>query len=114
MSQDESAIWRLYKTDNMWVYLQLNTMNGTICLLQYSLEELGGIYGIINFQDLVKDNNYFSGRFTLYPTENMFNYILLDQFNGNSWQVQWSFEPENCLIVPLGVLDSGDSDFESD
>lgn len=114
VSQDESAIWRLYKTDNMWVYLQLNTMNGTICLLQYSLEELGGIYGIINFQDLVKDNNYFPGRFTLYPTENMFNYILLDQFNGNSWQVQWSFEPENCLIVPLGVLDSGDSDFESD
>ena len=41
-------------------------------------------------------------------------YILLDQFNGNSWQVQWGFEPENCLIVPLGVLDSGDSDFESD
>lgn len=32
------------------------------------------------------------GRFTLYPTENMYNFILLDQIDGDVYQAQWSME----------------------
>lgn len=34
------------------------------------------------------------GRFTLYPTQNRYNFILLDQTDGRTWQVQWSTKPE--------------------
>ena len=34
------------------------------------------------------------GRFTLYPTANRFNYILLDQFTGKTWQVQYSLDKQ--------------------
>ena len=31
-----------------------------------------------------------NGRFFLYPTTNIYNFILLDQIDGRVWQVQWS------------------------
>ncbi|MEI6662551.1 MAG: hypothetical protein WCL01_10525 [Comamonadaceae bacterium] len=34
------------------------------------------------------------GRFTLYPTRNMYNFILLDQDVGRTWQIQWSTDKE--------------------
>lgn len=42
-----------------------------------------------------------SGRFELYPTQNMYNFILLDGVEGKTWQVQWSTEPENRAIIPI-------------
>jgi hypothetical protein len=41
------------------------------------------------------------GRFTLYSTENIYNFMLLDQEDGRSWQVQWSIEQEKRLIFPM-------------
>ena len=39
-----------------------------------------------------------NGRFTLYPTQNYYNFILLDQINGRTWQVQWSTEIANTGV----------------
>ena len=49
------------------------------------------------------ESDYFNplakvGRFKLYPTNNMFNFIMLDVINGKTWQVQWSTEPENRIV----------------
>jgi hypothetical protein len=41
-------------------------------------------------------------RFTLYATKNIYNFILLDQLDGKVWQVQWSTEIKNRMIVPIG------------
>ena len=45
-----------------------------------------------------EENN---GRFFLYPTTNIYNFILLDQIDGRVWQVQWSIEPKERLVVPI-------------
>ena len=37
-------------------------------------------------------------RFFLYPSENTFTYILLDQIDGRVWQVQWNIDKENLGI----------------
>lgn len=56
---------------------------------------------ILNDQTLFSGEN---GRFTLLPTKNLFNFILLDQLSGKTWQVQWSFEEENRCIMPITLL----------
>lgn len=43
----------------------------------------------------------FAGRFELYKTQNMYNFILLDTFDGRTWQVQWSTEAENRMILSI-------------
>ncbi len=37
--------------------------------------------------------------YQLFPTQNMWTFILLDQLNGKMWQVQWSMELENRGII---------------
>ena len=48
---------------------------------------------------LVEPKEEFNNRFTLYSTHNIFNFLLLDTYNGKVWQVQWSIEPEKRFIT---------------
>lgn len=47
------------------------------------------------------DEECFAGRFELYKTQNMYNFILLDTFDGRTWQVQWSTEAEDRMILSI-------------
>ena len=40
-----------------------------------------------------------NGRFKLYPTGNMYNFIMVDVINGRSWQVQWSNSKNKRLVI---------------
>lgn len=55
----------------------------------------------LNSMPLVINENGVSGRFTLYPTENMYNFLLLDQIDGYVYQVQWSIEEANRIVIPI-------------
>jgi hypothetical protein len=41
------------------------------------------------------------GRFTLYPSANIYSFILLDQEDGRQWQVQWNQKPEQRFIAAI-------------
>ena len=86
----ETVRYRLFETTNRWTFLQLDTATGRIWQIQYDVEgdNRGGV--VLNSQDLSNGIQRIPGRFTLYPTQNMWNYILLDQINGSTWQIQWS------------------------
>jgi hypothetical protein len=49
----------------------------------------------------VSKENESAGRFKLFPTENIYNFLLLDQIGGSVYQVQWSFELKNRGIVAI-------------
>lgn len=97
----ENVRFRMFPTENIWTFLKLDTKTGKIWQVQYSLEE--GNRGEVILNDIVLANgsNAENGRFTLYPTKNMFNFILLDQIDGKMWQAQWSMEEENRGLVPI-------------
>ena len=94
-SQLREPEYQLFKTQNTWTFLKLNTVTGQIWQVQYSVD--GSKY---RFQTALDTNiriieNYdepICGRFTLYPTDNMYNFILLDQIDGRCWQVQWNID----------------------
>lgn len=39
-----------------------------------------------------------NGRFELYPTGNMYNFIMVDVIDGRTWQVQWNVDEENRMV----------------
>ena len=49
------------------------------------------------------ESGYFNipknGRYKLYPTENMYNFIMVDVEMGDTWQVQWSTKENERLIT---------------
>lgn len=104
MNQLREPRYQLFKTQNMWTFLKLDTMTGQIWQVQYSTK--GSDYRFETALDTSpRISEYFDdpicGRFTLYATDNMYNFILLDQIDGRCWQVQWSTEPENRGVMRI-------------
>ena len=42
-----------------------------------------------------------NGRFKLYPTENMYNFIMVDVIDGKTWQVQWNIDYDKRLCIRI-------------
>lgn len=97
--------FRLFKTENVWTFLELDTQTGQVWQVYYSISA-GSSNGknFINKWPLTSNGR--NGRFTLYPTNNMWNFILVDQDGGGTWQVQFSMTPENRGIAPINSEDS--------
>ena len=93
--------YELYPTQNIWTFLKLDTRTGRIWQVQYSLESGKQGEWILNDQSLKQNSEGKNGRFQLYPTSNIFNFILLDHSNGKTYQVQWSQKEELRMVVPI-------------
>lgn len=96
---------KLVATQNMWIFLKLDTRKGLVKMLQYSLDEKNRLEVPINYLPLASGADAIPGRFNLYPTQNMWNFILLDEVDGRSWQVQWSTDGKEG-IIPINTSPS--------
>jgi hypothetical protein len=98
----ENKVYQLFPTKNFWTFIKLDTRNGRMWQVHFSLKEDGndGEY-ILNLLPLVSKDKEVNGRFTLYPTENIYNFLLLDQIDGKVYQAQWSMDVEKRFVVPI-------------
>lgn len=54
---------------------------------------------ILNSSSLVwTEDEEVNGEFTLHPTKNMYNFMLLNQINGRTFQVQWNNNKEKRFV----------------
>lgn len=90
--------YKLYPTDNIYSFLQLDTKTGMIEQVQWSLDMDNEGSVSINSEDLTYSGGYGSGSFELYPTKNMYQFILLDKTTGRRWHVQWGLTDSNRWI----------------
>lgn len=103
LGQDNpNASYRLFPTTNIWTFLKLNTEDGRIWQVQYAINnDANRFETYLNLIPLATGSQKKPGRFTLYPTQNMWTFILLDTINGSTWQVQWSQDADNRGIIPI-------------
>ena len=94
--------FKLFSTQNMWTFIKLDTQTGQMWQVQYSVkgDEERFEYDL-SPNPLVTTDRKVNGRFELYPTQNIYNFILLDRIGGKTWQVQWSFDEENRAVIPI-------------
>lgn len=98
---NSNAIYRLFPTQNMWTFIKLNTRNGQMWQVQYDVKDSNRFETILNSESQTTRETEVNDRFTLCPTQNMYTFLLLDQFDGRTWQVQWSTEAKNRFIIPI-------------
>lgn len=105
VNQKAAQGYKLYKTDNMWTFIRLETATGRLSQIHYSVgnENQRGVLSIndLNLGAIYGSGDNYFGRFELYKTENMYNFILLDTESGAVWQAQWSFNADNRGIVRI-------------
>ena len=101
-SPDTNVTYRLFKTQNMHIFIKLNTRNGTMKLVQFSTSNtMDMMQADLSDIELVTGAEAKNGRFYLYPTENFYTFLLLDQIDGRVWQVQWSVKPEDRCVLRI-------------
>ncbi|MDR0510551.1 MAG: hypothetical protein LBH06_05615 [Rikenellaceae bacterium] len=94
--------YKLYPTTNIWTFIKLDTRSGKLWQVQFSTK--GNDYRFqtsINSTDLTYGLGTKAGRFELYPTQNMYNFLLLDRTAGRLWQAQWSMDAADRAIWPI-------------
>ena len=90
--------YKLYQTENIYTLLQLDSKTGMIEQVQWSLDSENEGSVTINDDDLNFGFGSGSGSFELYPTKNMYQFILLDKTNGRKWHVQWGMKTKERWI----------------
>ena len=106
MIQNPNAKFQLFSTQNIYVFLKLNTATGEIYIVQYGFDRNERVEVKLDSEvyPLVQPEEEQAGRFFLYPTTNIYNFILLDQIDGRLWQVQWDTKPDNRIIFKIGKV----------
>ena len=104
-TQNPDVPFRLFRTKNIYTSLKLDTRFGLIWQVQWALDNDHSLVAPINREILVSLGTPQhpltpkSGRFTLYPTENIYTFVLLDQEDGRTWQVQWGDEKQRAIFA---------------
>lgn len=101
---EQSQRFELYPTQNSFNFLKLDKKIGKIYQVQWSLEgekEFSITLNGIDLSQFSTDGNCFK----LYPTKNMWQFILLDGASGRAWHVQWGFEEKNRWIKRIEEFD---------
>lgn len=93
--------YKMYPTENMWTFLKLDTRTGKVWQVQYSVNSDTHGQVIVNDTDFTFGTNDKTGRFELYPTQNMYNFLLLDKCTGMVAQIQWSMNADNRGLVKI-------------
>jgi hypothetical protein len=95
-------VFELYPTKNMWTFLKLNTITGQIWIVQWSTDrERRFTYTLDDTPRISENDKMQTGRFSLVETDNMYTFIMLDNITGQCYQVQWSFDDDERLVVPI-------------
>lgn len=91
--------YKIYPTSNMYNFLKLDTQTGRITKIQWNLEDDKRFEKVVSSKILIGyDEELINGRFEAYPTENMYNFLLLDKIDGRTWQFQWGFDANKNWI----------------
>jgi len=95
--------YKMYQTTNIYNLLKLDTRLGQVWMVQYSLSEADAIIAEVGKPVLNEssEKNGYNGRFELYSTENIYNFIMLDTYTGDMYQVQWNIYPDKRFVIDL-------------
>ena len=93
--------YRIFATANVWHFIKLNTQTGQMWQVELNQKKSNQLETPINSSSLVEKQNEVDNRFTLYSTNNSWNFFLLDQIDGRVWQLNWSTKSGKSEIIPI-------------
>jgi hypothetical protein len=95
--------FKLYPTTNMWTFLELDTATGLVWQVQYSVDNVNESFKTVLNDIVLNDSEQLNGRWKLYPTQNMYQFLLVDVMGGAVMQIQWSTEDNRGIV---GYIDT--------
>lgn len=97
INQSVKNRYKMYKTENVYNLLELDTQTGIVKQIQWGVGNTYEGWWYINSEDL-NINGSGPGTFELYSTLNMYQFILLDKTDGRRWHIQWGIDDDKRWI----------------
>ena len=87
--------YKMYKTTHDYILLKLDTATGRVWMVQIGMGDKSSRnqFAVDNTTPLGENDIAVNGRFELYPTNNSYNFVMIDTYLGTTYQVQWHTEP---------------------
>lgn len=87
--------FKMYKTSHDYILVKLDTATGRVWMVQMGMGDKSTRreVAVDDSSPLCDHDVAVNGRFELYPTNNSYNYIMIDTQLGTTYQVQWHTEP---------------------
>ena len=101
--QEDIERFKLYPTENMWTFLELDSATGLRWQVQYTVNDKDKRFKTVLNDIVLNNNEQVNGRWKLYPTQNMYQFLLVDVMFGTVIQIQWSTEENGRFII--GVIE---------
>lgn len=94
--------YKMYPTQNINILLKLDTATGRVWMVQYGTGDNIRLSVPVDDSSLLYSwDTIQAGRFEMYPTQNMYNFILLDTQLGYTYQVQWHTKAKSRMRVRI-------------
>ena len=93
--------YKMYSTQNINILLKLDTKRGRIWMVQYRMKDQSAMELSIDNFSAVSENAGWNGRFEMYPTNNMYNFLMIDTETGQVYQVQWSIDYSKRFVEKI-------------
>lgn len=94
--------YKIFQTENINILLKLDTATGKVWMVQYGTGDSYGMVVPVDDSSLLYSwEDIEAGRFELYPTKNMYNFILIDTKKGYTYQVQWHTKESSRMRVGI-------------
>lgn len=92
-NSESEGRFELFKTQNMWTFIMLDTFSGQLWQCQYTVDGSDNRFCIvINPYSLSSTE---SRKFTIQPLTSMFQYYLINEDDGEMWKFQWSTQGDD-------------------
>ena len=99
--QEDIERYKLYPTENMWIFLELDSATGLVWQVQYAVNDDDKRFKTVLNDFVLNNNEQVNGRWKLYPTQNMYQFLLVDVMFGSVIQIQWSTEKNKRFVIGL-------------
>lgn len=87
--------YKMYKTENIYHLIKLDTATGRVWQVRYRSGDVDSKTTVIDDYSLLWSwEKEVAGRFELYPTQNMYKFILVDTQDGRTWMIQWNIDSD--------------------
>ena len=96
--QEDIERYKLYPTENMWIFLELDSATGLVWQVQYNVKDEDKRFKTILNDIILNDSEQLNGRWKLYPTQNMYQFLLVDVMGGAVIQIQWSTDDNRGIV----------------
>lgn len=93
--------YKMYKTENNFILLKMDTRTGKVWMTQFRSGSTQNMEIPVSYYVIEREHDSWNGRFEMYATNNIYKFIIVDTYLGDTYLLQWNSEYDKRFIEKI-------------